>query len=282
MDINEKVVNVTFSGGDQGTVKWLLYKYLERNSAKSSSKETRTLKREKDLSKIGEHLCCELELNLGEINKDFHKGRIDVLSMMYMPFGCDEDEIKEILKDRLDQVDKIIQRAKRGYTLRLWTSEGSYDRCGYYYLLDKLKNVDANIVECHTDLNSWSQIGVDDLANFELKDRRVDKKEIEEISQKWLMLVENSLDLRILKDDELVNASSDYYDDVIRRLMPKRKNIKAHTLCGNVLQKIDAYIQSYFIMDRIFKLIENGEFEIVRKFGPDSRPQNVVIKIKEE
>lgn len=280
MDINEKVVNVTFSGSDQGTIKQLLYKYLERNSTLFSSKEVGTLKRgENASSKIGEHLCCELELNLGEINKDFFKGRIEVLSMLYMPFGCDEDEIKAILDDRLDQVNKIVQRAKRGYIIRLWTSEGSYDRCGYYYLLDKLKNVDANIVECHTDSNSWSQIGVEDIANFELKDRKMDKKEIEEISQKWLKLVESSLGLRVVKDDELVNVPSDYYDDVIRRLMPKR-NIKAHTLCGNVLQKIEPYIQSYFIMDRIFKMIENGEFEIVRKFGPDSRPQNVVIKIK--
>lgn len=231
--MNEKILNVVFDECDYAMIKFSLLNYLKANTDNQNSLN------------IGEFSCVSLDLNICDIKNDFYRGRVEAFSMLYEPYKIDKHETEEIVNQRLKEFENILQKAREGYKLRMWTSNSVCAKCGFYYLVYQLKDIDVEIEEYHTDLKFFS-----DLDRIKLT---IQKPNIKEICDMWEKLLENDTGLRILKYGKVINVPIDYYDDLIRKTMPKKK-ISVDRLCGYVLARIKGFIQPYFISDRIRKL----------------------------
>ena len=259
----EKLINITFGNSDNGIARHFLSKYINE--------------RKKEVAK-GEFVCCDFNLDLGFISGDFFKNRYDIMSINLKPFGCKSKEIKEVAQGMLDKIDNIVQKVREGYKLRIWTGNASYIKCGYYFLINKLKEIDVKIEEWGVDGESWCQLDFDLHDTYEPNIKQITKREKTSLANKWDKLLEDDKGLRVVKNGKVISVAMDYFDDRIRNQMPNEE-INTWKLCGRVLADYGKYIHMEYIMDRIYKLIKVGEFKIVKKIK-GRRPQNAIITWK--
>lgn len=259
----EKLINITFGNSDNGIARHFLLNYING--------------RKKQVVK-GEMGSIVFDLDVGFISGDFYKGRYDTTAMHLVPFGCKKKDIKATIKEMIDATDDIIQKAREGYKLRIWTGNASYIKCGYYFLMNKLKDIDVEIEEWGVDSESWCQLDFDLHDSYEPNIKQISKREKISLSNKWDKLLKEDKGLRVVKNGKVINVEMDYFDDMIRKQMPNEE-INTWQLCGKVLGDYGKYIHMEYIMDRIYKLIKDGEFKIVKKIK-GRRPQNAIITWK--
>jgi len=263
----EKLINIAFGNSDSGNIRQFLLNYINE--------------RKKNVVK-GEQVSLDFSLDLGKISGDFIKNRQETLEMTGLPFEFEENDIKEITQSYAEKIEYVIQKAREGYKFRVWTSDACFVRCGYYFFMDMLRDIDVDIEEWYINMGTWSNLDYELYDTFEPTIKRPSQKEKEEYSNKWQHLKENETGLRVVLDGAVVNVSEDYYDDKIRSKMPKNDTINTWKLCGRVLGELGEkgiYIHMEVILHRIYLMIKSGEFEVVETI-PGDRPLNEIIRWK--
>lgn len=193
---------------------------------------------DKMLSFNNEFCTLNLHLALSDISdENFYDGRLAyVYNQMVIYLGAEESEAKEIVDYQLQLVEKIIDFAKNGYTLRFWCSYNNEDLCSLYYLMNRLRGIDCSILLLELQkrirkengrfvdkLRKWSQLYPEQIgfAISQCNPHFVTAEEKEKYAQVWDRLKEENAKIRITVDDEIKSVSIDYYFGLIIKNCPK-------------------------------------------------------------
>ena len=179
-----------------------------------------------------------LHLALSDISDEtFYDGRLAyVYNQMVVYLGAEESEAKEIVNYQLQLVNKIINLAKEGYTLRFWCSYNNEDLCSLYYVMNCLRDVEASILLLNlpqmvrkengryiNKLRKWSQLYPEQIgfAISQCNPHLVTPEEKEEYAQTWDRLKIENAKIRITDDNEIKSVPIDYYFGLIIKNCPK-------------------------------------------------------------
>lgn len=198
---------------------------------------------DKILSFDNEFCVMNLNLALSDISDEkFYDGRLAyVHNQIVVYLGGEESEAKEIVDNQLKLVDKIIDYAKKGYTLRFWCSHNNEDLCSLYYLINRLRGIDCSIILLDLPrrirkangrfidkLRSWGQLYSEQVgfAISQCNPHLVTVEEKEKYAQIWDRLKEENSKIRITTYSGIKSVPIDYYFGLIERNCPKDKPFK--------------------------------------------------------
>lgn len=272
--MENKIVNVCFGSSDCGMLKQYLYEYYETRSQDPFWIERKTLSLEERMERlqeavekrqqlgVGEFRHLEFDLNIGNISGDFRTGRLEVEKLMYEPFGCELKEIEKILDNKILWLNEVKDFAKNGYTIRIWLRGENFSECGIAFLVNELKDIEADIEIAEIQVKDWRRTELLDLMKADFTTRKITDKEKNEFVKTWEDVKSKDTGLRFLIDGKIVNVPVTYYDEEILKFVGERKRkVRSRVVEGYILGNSKQYIQCYFINDRIENLIEEGKLE---------------------
>ena len=198
---------------------------------------------DKMLSFDNEFCSMNLHLSLSDIcDENFYEGRLAyVYNQLVIDLGAEEHEAKEVVDYQLQLVEKIVNYAKDGYTLRFWCSYNNEDLCSLYYLMHLLRDIECSILLLNlpqrirkpngrfvNKLRKWSQLYREQIgfAISQSNPHFITAEEKEKYAQIWDRLKEENAKIRITDGDEIRSVPIDYYFGLIERNCPKDKPFK--------------------------------------------------------
>ncbi len=124
-----------------------------------------------------------------------------------------------------------------GEAIRIWYSDASYSRCGFYHLcadLQKYSNAISIIklpeyrVRADNSIVSytnWGEVAAEEFAGFLTCEKKLSKEEIRMYAMSWSILQEDNSPLRAVVNGKLIGVPEDFYDFLIWKTIT-RKPIK--------------------------------------------------------
>lgn len=211
-------------------------------------------------------------LDLGGIDaQHFAEGRRKWIDNFFSI--CSKRTRSKIWKEDTERFDQIIETAKREKELRIWFASSPRSRCGFYYVVYSLQNIDCNIyvVEMPTNIGyreegcdkSWGEATPEEARNCLKLERLLSIEERNDISRKWEKLAGENAELRLNINGEVTSLPIDYLDEEIMSYAPKDKDFKLGQLVGTILGKCVHAVSDAFISDRIEAMIDGGLFVVV-------------------
>lgn len=198
---------------------------------------------DKMLSFDNEFCRMNLHLSLSDIcDENFYNGRLAyVYNQLVIELEAEEIEAKKVVDYQLQLVEKIVNYAKAGYTLRFWCSYNNEDLCSLYYLMNLLRDIECSILLLNlpqrihksngrfmNKLRKWSQIPWEQIgfAISQSNPHFITVEEKQKYAQIWDNLKEENAKIRITDGNEIKSVPIDYYFDLIERNCPKDKPFK--------------------------------------------------------
>ncbi|MBO5525930.1 MAG: DUF1835 domain-containing protein [Clostridia bacterium] len=235
-----------------------------------------------------DHEICvmDLDLALSDIADDqFYDGRLAyVHNQIVVYLGGEESEAKEIVDNQLQSVEKIIDYAKNGYTLRFWCSHNNEELCSLYYLVNRLRGIDCSILlldlpkrirksngKFVEKLRRWSQLDLEQIG-FGISQcypHFLSEEEKETYARIWDRLKDENSKIRISTYSGMKSVPIDYYFDLIERNCPKDKPFKLSRLL-DLIQKNERHrnldcFPYYFWATQFDIMIDRGILREVKK-----------------
>ncbi len=239
------------------------------------------------------YISTNLGLEIGHISSnEFECARKKILDKFYFNWLSKKEIDAEYIKE-MDRVNEIVELAKNGNHLRFWVANATYNLCGLYYILNKIKeyncqitlvNLKSNIIDAESGkkihYRSWGMVEPCNLLASIKSIKTLSKKEVEHLANEWVRLENKNADLRVVEKNKVVSVNSNYFDDLIFKYVPSG-NFKEIVLIGKVLGNCNQYVNINQIAMRIDELIADGVFEIVAK-APNKEPEynKVIRKVK--
>ena len=186
---------------------------------------------------------------------------------------------EEIICDLKEDILNLINLAKLGYKIRIWSSHVSPD--SYLLLMficSCLKNNTDNIYvvysdeykeECYSPFTMTS----DELVKLSNLEHILSNSEISELSDKWDIVVKDNSNVRIVEDRNIKSVSYEYFDDEIIDILANQKSTRIIDLTYELSNK-------YHINDSVFvflisRLISLSKIKII-----DNNKQYILSVIK--
>ena len=245
---------------------------------------------DKMLSFDNEFCVMDLNLALSDISDEkFYDGRLAyVHNQIVIYLGGEESEAKEIVDNQLKLVDKIVEYAKNGYTLRFWCSRNNEDICSLYYLMNRLRGIECPILLLDLprrirkpngrfidNLRSWGQLGREQIgfAISQCNPRIITAEEKEKYAQRWDRLKEENSKIRITCGNGIKSVPIDYYFRIIERICPKDKPFKLTSLLRLINKEekrrsLDDF-PYYFWTTQFYIMIDRGILRKVKEIDND-------------
>jgi hypothetical protein len=213
------------------------------------------------------------QLQLGQIDDEhFLSARREWSDRFYDI--CDESEREKIFLEEKQRVENSLCDISSRKEIRVWFASAPYSKCGLYYLVHFLQNVDIDIYavempqggsgkELDADC-SWFEIDARDLERYTENTRLLSREERTEIALKWEKLKQENAPLRINCNGEIVSVAEDYFDEEIMRCVPNGE-FKMIRLIGDMMGKSKHSVGDTFVKERIYHLIAAGKLIVVKK-----------------
>jgi hypothetical protein len=171
-------------------------------------------------------------------------------------------------------LDELIKRAKSGDMIRIWYSQAPYSLCGFYHTVHLLKDyhcpVSAVPLPCYMQIGthkisskiSWGEVTPGAFAHYLHLETEITPTVRQAMAEEWQALMDENAPLRVVINGRLHSADADFYDNFIRREIPK-DSFRVAQLIGRVLAKNQFGIADGFIAQRIQQMIESGELKVI-------------------
>ncbi len=264
------MIDVCFSDSEKG----ILNEFLNHKEQKSISKEYLG-----DASDLYDALSAPSEkifsiryyLDRFHISDDvFESERIELLNHFY-PRACNAKRRYNIIKN---DVDYIIREAENGNTIRIWYSHVGYSLCGMYYIVSRLKNINANIILIpypDRSLDAWSFADPREIKYMLTSAHSASAEELETYSAKWEKLCSENSELRVVENDEVISVNDDYFDELIYSCADEKPIHYVHLLGVSLGRIGDAgnFALDGFVCDRINEMIDRGLFKVIGQHEPE-------------
>jgi len=183
-----------------------------------------------------------------------------------------EEFCHEINFYKENSLKKLLCNIDESTHVRIWSSKkNADDYLLLLYLCNYLKDKCTNISVIYTSdyneyacsLNSIDYKEVNELLKYEHK---LSESEIDNLSNKWICLVNTNSELRVLENGEILNRKYSDYDNIILNKLTKLGKCKISDLIASLM--IDFVINDAgdliytYLIDR---LIDNNKIKIISK-----------------
>lgn len=238
-----------------------------------SSPETRLI--EPISTNPSDIICLYLNLDIGDISGKItgEERKKIIYDMLWTPFEKDE-ELEKTWQDNKDSLERLVESAKSGKSIRIWWSDTPYEACGFYFINSYLNNFDCDIYGIKLPpyvANSdgtielcigWGQFHPYKLLDFLEVEETISKIESTIFAMEWDELKTDTSPIRAMINGKLVGVPEDFYDYFIRKYIPN-KEITVARLIGNIMGRSRLTINEWWIEQRINKMIECNEIQVV-------------------
>lgn len=225
---------------------------------------------------IREVVCLFHSLDLGRLGlEDFKKVRQDWIKEFFNKIGFDAWLMN---RKQFAQVKSVLNRARKGEPVRIWTSDNPTSLCGFYCLVYLFQEVGGQVYRVHFPRTAMDEFWIEGdadtnwgMLSFGHKNFTPDKitvplnaEERSAIAEKWVNLVKDNGILRIREGDEVKTVPEDFFDKYIEQFTPDGI-FSVKTLAGRTIAGSKHFICDSFIMDRILLMIKQGKYIVVEK-----------------
>lgn len=148
---------------------------------------------------------------------------------MFKGYGEDEEELNKWLNPGVEDLNQLIDSAKKGEDIRILYSDAQSSTCGLYFVMSHLKDFECKITtiklpELIEYINSeveesigWGAIRPENFGEFFQLEKEITKSEIKYMAMVWEKLKEENEPLRVIINGKLASAPLDFYDYYIVR-----------------------------------------------------------------
>lgn len=220
--------------------------------------------------KYQEIISIPLFFDIGYLKDDALENQKENIINMYAPFGVSQKECDEIFDKIKESIANVVLYAKKGASFRIWNDNIPTSLCGFYYLINLLKDIDCKIYEipfiydCNPNLDDAEEVTTEQKQTH---------------SCVWDLFVEENAPLRVFENRVLTSVPETYYDDLILDIVDKKEMPVPH-IVGKVLSKHK--ISDTYIFGRVYHLVECGYLEIVginkKHKEPNFYPYKHIVK----
>lgn len=200
--------------------------------------------------KYQEIISIPLFFDIGYLKDDALENQKENINNMYLPFGVSQKECDEIFNNIKQAIKNVVTYAQKCASIRIWNDNTPTSLCGFYYLMNLLKDIDCKIYE--VPFTYFSKPNLEDAEEITTKQKQTH-------SYTWDLLVEENAPLRVFENHILTSVPETYYDNLILNIVGK-KEMPAPKIVGKVLSKYK--ISDTYIFDRIYYLINCRYLEI--------------------
>lgn len=218
-----------------------------------------------------------LSLDIGDISGNITgiKRKQFILEMLKNPLGINENELnEEYWRRAISDVQKLKESASNGESIRIWYSDAPYSICGFYYVvsllrdepcrLSAIKLPDYQIFENGQvkEYVSWGELLPGKFFEFLKYESEISHTERIFLADRWRKLQKENGPLRAVVNGKLVSVEEEFYDDFIRNEIPSH-DFKMGRVIGEVLGKHGLGIGDWWVAQRIRRMVENEELEVI-------------------
>ena len=187
----------------------------------------------------------------------------------------------EMLSTAKKNLKELLCRAKKGESIRIWTSDAPDEACGFYWLIDQLKflgfdNLDITYIKLPdfhimpdgtvVMYSGWGEVAPHQWGHLARLGRKLPVNYMHALSFRWDQLKQENAPLRAVVNRQLVSVSEDFYDSFIfRELNSQEDEFMEAYLIGKVLGNYSLGISDSFLALRIEKFIKDGILQSHRK-----------------
>lgn len=212
----------------------------------------------------------------GNVTEDIRKSFL--FDMHKSPYDNDEPELEELEEywnSCIKDLQKLIDCAKNGEDIRIWYSDAPYATCGLHFVMSQIYKYDCKITAIKLpsfkenkdgsidEYSCWGEIAPGKFYDFLPLETEIPPNMRKVMAQNWNKLQEENATLRAVVNGKLISVSEDFYDYFIRSAIPNDEFILSRMI-GEVLGKYQLGIFDWCIYQRIEKMIQNGEIEVIK------------------
>lgn len=221
-------------------------------------------------------LCLSLDLDRGDIREPLGESRRELLLQW---FDFHEDHAGLNWKQTLADVERLTS-CGAGDAIRIWADQTPHSACGLLYAGSLLAHTEATV---HVVLlppwqmrrdgtvtvydNGWGEVEPELFGHFLSLEQSIPPVVLKALAGQWRTLQEESAPLRAMVNGRPRSVAETFYDDMIRRHIPKGK-AKIGRIIGDVLGRERPGIGDLLLADRIRWMLSTGELRIVKE-SPD-------------
>lgn len=227
--------------------------------------------------------CFPLSLSFGDITEqEIGEQREKALKCLVNFYP---DDVKpaalEMLSTAKKNLKELFCRAKKGESIRNWTSDTPDETCGFYWLINQLKsigfeNLDINYIKLPdfhvmpdgtvVMYSGWGEVAPHQWGNLARLGQKLPANYMYALSFRWDQLKQENAPLRAVVNRQLVSVPEDFYDSFIFRELNKQEDefMEAY-LIGKVLGNYSLGIGDSFLALRIEKFIKDGILQPITK-----------------
>lgn len=226
-----------------------------------------------------EVICLGFMMDIGNIKEPadgLYRSRL--LYSMYAQNQWEQDvEMKEQLKHIGDVYANELYRLKRfldcGEKIRIWYSDASYSRCGFYHLcwiLEKYQN-EIHVVKLPEYVvrdnytvvyKNWGETAAEEFAGFLPYEENLSKEEVHLYAVYWSELVRDNSPLRAVINGRVLGVPEDFYDFLIWSRLSD-KPVREARLIGDILGYSQISVGDWWYAKRIEYHIRQGKIRVV-------------------
>ena len=216
---------------------------------------------------FGESEAASMKIAKGNILGDSRK-------VICLGFMLDMGNIREAMKEYVNEQKKLVEYASKGEQIRIWYSNTSHDMCGFYYACNLLKNIVNEIFVVKLpeythighniiiEYQNWGEVLPEKLDNFIKYEKKISKTEMKMFSNHWLELVEDDSPLRAIVNGKVIGVPENFYDHLICKYL-RLGPIKEIRLIGEILGHYPLGIRDWWYASRIEYMIASDRIKIV-------------------
>lgn len=226
-------------------------------------------------------LCFPLALSVGEITEpgigEQREATLKKLMSIY------PDNIKPAALYMLDTAKKslkeLFDRAGKGESIRVWTSDTPDEACGFCWLIYQLKSIgfenldityvklpDFHVIPDGTVVlySGWGEVAPHQWGHLASYGQKLPVNYMHGLSFRWKQLKKENTPLRAVVNRQLVSVPETFYDSLILRELEEQEDefIEAN-LIGKIIGKYCLGIGNSVIALRIEQFIKNGMLKVV-------------------
>lgn len=233
--------------------------------------------------------CFDMALSVGDISDNgLGKQRSKVLKQM-LSVGCAEDIdvlIDEKMQENANALTSILERYSTGEEVRIWYSDNPDEICGMHWLMAQFQTVKKETAIYLVKLpkweyekgntiisrNGWGEIAPGEWGKYISLQEKIQPAFLSVCAMKWRQLQEENAPLRAILNGQLQSVSEEIYDSfILREIAVQENEFKMAVVIGNVMGKYQLGISDVWIAERIEKMIDNGELEVISE-APERGP----------
>lgn len=260
------MIDIVFSEADAEVLKGSMTK-----SCFANNENFNYYYRERICGKKEQVLSIEGYFDIGVIDTFDSENRKKVFYEMKGLYESDS-EVEAKWQRYLDNVQQLIQYAENKETFRICYSHTPDCLCGFYFVCNILHKYKCNISKMEIPemltrsdrrlivFNNIHELDPGLLYNFLPYERKLNQMEIGYYASCWEGLIEDPSCLRAVINGTVLGVSIDFYDFMIRKVMPYEKT-KLESLLGKILFELP--VHEAWIRNRIKHFIDTKQLQVI-------------------